>query len=52
MLQDLEMRKPLELDAVTAAVVELGQLTGTPTPATQHVYALTKLLEKSVLAGR
>ena len=27
-------------------------LTGTPTPATEHVYALTKLLEKSILAGR
>ena len=52
MLQDLEARKPFELDAVTGAVVELGKLTGTPTPATAQVYALTKLLEKSALAGR
>ena len=52
MLQDLEARKPFELDALTGAVVELGRLTGTPTPATAQVYALTKLLEKSALAGR
>jgi 2-dehydropantoate 2-reductase len=52
MLQDLEACKPFELDALTGAVVELGRLTGTPTPATAQVYALTKLLEKSALAGR
>lgn len=52
MLQDLEARKPFELDALTGAVVELGKLTGTPTPATAQVYALAKLLEKSALAGR
>jgi 2-dehydropantoate 2-reductase len=52
MLQDLEARKAFELDALTGAVVELGKLTGTPTPATENVYAMTKLLEKSVLAGR
>jgi len=52
MLQDLEARKTFELDALTGAVVELGRLTGTPTPATAQVYALTKLLEKSALAGR
>jgi 2-dehydropantoate 2-reductase len=51
-LQDLEARKSLELDALTGAVVELGALTGIPTPATASVYALTKLLERSVLAGR
>jgi 2-dehydropantoate 2-reductase len=52
MLQDLEGRKPLELDAVVGAVVELGAICGVPTPATRHVYALTKLLERSILAGR
>jgi 2-dehydropantoate 2-reductase len=52
MLQDLEMRKPFELDALTGAIVEMGALVGVPTPATAQVYALTKLLEKSVLAGR
>jgi len=52
MLQDLEARKPLELDAVTGAIVEMGRLVHVPTPATDQVYALTKLLETSILAGR
>jgi len=30
----------------------LGERTGIPTPATRHVYALVKMLERSVLAGR
>jgi 2-dehydropantoate 2-reductase len=52
MLQDLEARKALELDAVTGAIIEMGALAGIPTPATAQVYALAKLLERSVLAGR
>ncbi|MGP6155961.1 MAG: ketopantoate reductase family protein [Vulcanimicrobiaceae bacterium] len=52
MLQDLEARKPLELDALTGVIVELGERLGVATPATRHVYALTKLLERSTLAGR
>jgi 2-dehydropantoate 2-reductase len=52
MLQDLEMRKSFELDAVIGAIVELGDLCGVPTPATRHVYALAKLLERSILDGR
>jgi len=52
MLQDLEARKALELDAVTGAIIEMGTLAGIPTPATAQVYALAKLLERSVLAGR
>ena len=46
MLQDLELGRPLELEALVGAVVELGALVGVPVPATRHVYALTKLLEK------
>jgi 2-dehydropantoate 2-reductase len=52
MLQDLEMRKPFELDAVIGAIVELGERCEVPTPATRHVYALAKLLERSILDGR
>ncbi|MFZ1124177.1 MAG: 2-dehydropantoate 2-reductase [Candidatus Baltobacteraceae bacterium] len=52
MLQDLESRRPLELDALTGVVVELGEKLGVPTPATRHVYALAKLLERGALAGR
>ncbi len=52
MLQDAEARKPFETEAIIGAVVELGALTGVPVPATRHVYALVKLLERSLLAGR
>src|SRR5688500_15208182 len=33
MLQDLELGRPLEIDALVASVQELGRLTGKPTPA-------------------
>jgi len=52
MLQDLELRKGFETEALVGSVVELGERTGIPTPATRHVYALVKMLERSVLAGR
>jgi 2-dehydropantoate 2-reductase len=56
MLQDLEARKPLELDALTGVIVELGEKLGeklgVATPATRHVYALAKLLERSTLTAR
>ena len=44
MLQDAEAGKALETEALIGAVVELGRLTGTPTPAIDAVYALTRLL--------
>jgi 2-dehydropantoate 2-reductase len=44
MLQDLEVGRPLELEALVGAVIELGVLTGVPTPAIRAVHALTKLL--------
>ncbi len=44
MLQDLEAGRPMELEAVVGAVVELGQKLGVPMPHTQTVYACTKLL--------
>jgi 2-dehydropantoate 2-reductase len=52
MLQDLEARKPLETEALIGCVVELGAKLGIDVPATRHVYALVKLLERSVLSGR
>jgi 2-dehydropantoate 2-reductase len=48
MLQDVEARRPLEIDALLGSVVELGQLTDTPTPHLDTVYALTKLLAKKL----
>jgi 2-dehydropantoate 2-reductase len=47
MLQDLEQGKTLETEALIGAVVELGRLTGTPTPHIDAVYACVKLLEKA-----
>jgi 2-dehydropantoate 2-reductase len=51
MLQDLEAKRKLELDALVGSVVELGELIGIATPATRHVYALAKLLERSTIGG-
>ena len=48
MLQDVEQGKALELQALVGSVVELGQLTGVPTPTINTVYALTSLLEQSL----
>jgi 2-dehydropantoate 2-reductase len=44
MLQDIEQGRPIELEAVVGAVVELGRLTGTPAPAIGAVYACAALL--------
>jgi 2-dehydropantoate 2-reductase len=44
MLQDVERGRPLELDCMTGAVVELGEILNIPTPATRHVHALTVML--------
>lgn len=44
MLQDLEAGRPLELEAVTGAVLEIGEKLGVPMPHTRAVYACTKLL--------
>ena len=44
MLQDVEAGKALETEALIGAVVELGELTGVPTPTVKAIYAATKLL--------
>ena len=44
MLQDLEAGRPLELEAIVGAVVELGERLEVPMPYTRTVYACTKLL--------
>ena len=43
MLQDLEAGRPLELEAVVGAVLELGERLGVPMPYTRAVYACTRL---------
>jgi 2-dehydropantoate 2-reductase len=47
MLQDMEAGRPTELEALLGAVVELGRITGTPTPNLDAVYALAGLLERT-----
>jgi 2-dehydropantoate 2-reductase len=47
MLQDLETGRPLELEAVVGAVLELAGRVGVPMPNTQAVYACAKLLERN-----
>jgi 2-dehydropantoate 2-reductase len=52
MLQDVEARRTLEVDALLGSVVELARLTDTPTPHLNTVYVLTKLLAKSLEEDR
>ena len=47
MLQDLEAGKPLELEPICGAVIELAQQYGVPVPHVETVYALTKALSKT-----
>jgi 2-dehydropantoate 2-reductase len=51
MLQDVEAARTLEIDALLGSVVELARLTATPTPHIDTVYALTKLLAKTLDEG-
>ena len=48
MLQDVEAGKPMEIEALVGAVVELGRLTGTPTPHIDAVYGCASLLAKTL----
>jgi len=48
MLQNLEAGRPIELEALVGAVVELGERVGLPMPYTRTVYDCTKLLAESV----
>ncbi|TAM35241.1 MAG: 2-dehydropantoate 2-reductase, partial [Burkholderiaceae bacterium] len=48
MLQDVEAGRAAEIDALVGSVVELGRLTDTPTPHIDTVYALVKLLARTI----
>ncbi|HSB09726.1 MAG TPA: 2-dehydropantoate 2-reductase [Blastocatellia bacterium] len=52
MLQDVEARRPLELESIVGAVVELGGKMGLELPCTSAVYACAKLLDQGIRAGR
>lgn len=50
-LQDLERGRPMELDVLLSAVVELADLTGAEVPALRTVTAVADLLNRQVAAG-
>jgi 2-dehydropantoate 2-reductase len=52
MLQDVEHGRALELAALVGSVIELGRVTGTPTPTIEAVHALASLLAKTVADAR
>jgi len=52
MLQDLEANRPLEVEPVVGAVVELGERLGIAMPNTAAVYACTMLLERARMAAK
>ena len=47
-LQDVEAGRSVEVDALIGSVLELGELTATPTPAIAAVHALLELLVKTM----
>jgi 2-dehydropantoate 2-reductase len=49
MLQDLEAKKPMEIDALLGAVVEMGDLVGAAMPACRMVLALVR--QRARVAG-
>ena len=52
MLQDLEAGKPLEIDALLGAVVELADEKGVAVPSLRAVYGMTRLLDASARRDR
>jgi len=52
MLQDVEAGRPLELEALVGSVIELGRITGTPTPHLTAVHACASLLAKTLAGAR
>ena len=52
MLQDVEAGRELEIEALIGAVIELGKLTGTPTPHIDSVYACVSLLARTLSEQR
>ncbi len=49
MLQDLELGRPMEIDALVASVQELGRIVNVPTPTIDIVLGLVK--QRARLAG-
>ena len=47
MLQDYEAGRPMELDAIVGAVVELADRLGVRMPATRAVYGCARMLDET-----
>ena len=52
MLQDLELARPLEIDAILGSVQELGQITKTTTPTIDTVLVIIKLRARTAVLSR
>ena len=48
MLQDVEAGRDPEIDGLVGAVIEVGRIVGEPTPHIEAVYALAKLLARTM----
>ena len=48
MLQDVEAGKPIEIESMLGAVIELAEVTGVQTPTLRAIYACVSLLDKTV----
>ncbi len=48
MLQDVEGGRDPEIDALVGSVIEIGKIVGEPTPHIEAVYALVKLLARTM----
>jgi 2-dehydropantoate 2-reductase len=51
MLQDVEAGKPLEIDCLTAAVIELAEQLEIPVPHTRTLHACVRMLDARVSSG-
>ena len=49
MLQDVELGRSLEVEALVGAVLEIGRIVEIPAPSIEAVYACVKLLNKTML---
>ena len=52
MLQDVELGRPMELECIAGALVELGEKLSISTPHLSSVYACTKLLGETIAAQK
>lgn len=51
MLQDVEAGRPMELESLMGAVVELGEKLSVPVTNTKAIYACAKLLNEKITSG-